>query len=1097
MKKALSTILAIVMIITIVGAMPFEASAGLYEFLNWGDKKSVVDFRKVFELHDYSMEINEDGELVFDNPAGTPYTQYYKDEKEPTQEVNIVLRWRDGYGNDNYYSFRLDGVKTNGKEYNNKVQIKSLMDAKMLPSGTYDVQINDVDWHTYDWEHYSYIEHYNFTRVMYGQVVYHSPHKMLDIPSHLRWEGKTAVWEPVKYADRYSCILYDEMGNFIDSKVVTDNEPTQVDFSKNNPYEGWAFKVTALSGDDDYIHSLTAMGPFYHSYQVTYWPNGGTGSQVYTGAAAGNLVLSTDSKGIGAPSTNYVFAGWSTTADGKNVVNSIYVDRNTDLYATWRKVGGALTSNQLVSWSLDESTGRLYIIGTGAIPQYTDGYPNPSPLLAYADKVKSIEIGPGITQIGDWAFANFTKLETLDFSHANSLYSIGNSAFSGCTALRDIIYPSDLGVGITGLGANAFRNCSSLMGFCLADGGDGQYLSYGVFEGCTSLQSVTLPKTLLTLADTTFKDCESLQMIFYGGTDEDWAELTKYHNNDVLGGARLFTNTAWGIQVGDDAYYVVDTFGQTGRIVGSGDTWDNLYGSPANTMPVPEVIVEEGILTLGVDMFFDCDFIKKLTLPSTLVKIEEGAIQQCNGLESLIIPSSVKQIASYSVAYNRNLTTLYLSTELETINASAFTECSGLQTIYCDGTRDEFFDSVYVGLNNNPLQDANFLTLSGKCGANTNYSFEPTSGTLTISGTGQMDDFSGGSEASGGLQPRPWYDYKNDIKNVVIQDGVLTVGENAFWNCANIETVDFGNTLKGIGKYAFSGCSSLTAVELPESVTYIGTQAFADCESLKSVIIPGKVAEIPTASFNGCTAMESILIPRSVKKIGNYAFYNCPSLLSVYYSGTQDEFLLIDIAEGNGQLEKATIYLNAANIMGWQYINGQWYYYNDKGEKQTGWLNTGGKWYFLKSDGAMATGWVQSGGKWYYMNSSGAMQTGWVQTGGKWYYMNSSGAMQTGWQKISNKWYYFNSSGAMQTGWQKISNKWYYFNSSGAMQTGWQKISNKWYYFESSGAMRTGWLLDGGKWYYLESNGAMLANTSKVINGKKYYFNSSGACTNP
>ncbi len=1077
MKKALSAMLAIVMIITVVGAMPFEASAGLYEFLDWGDKKSVVDFRKVFELHDYSMEINEDGELVFDNPAGTPYTQYYKDGKEPTQEVNIVLRWRDGYGNDNYYSFSLDGVKTNGKEYNNKVQIKSLMDAKMLPSGTYDVQINDVDWHTYDWEHYSYIEHYYFTRVMYGQAVYHSPHKMLDIPSHLRWEGSTAMWEPVKNADRYSCRLYDEMGNLVGSKVITNSEPTQVDFSAKNPYEGWAFKVTALSDDVNYIHSLAAMGPFYHSYQVTYWPNGGTGSQVYTGAAAGNLVLSTDSKGIGAPSTNYVFAGWSTTADGKNVVNSIYVDRNTNLYATWRKVGGALTSNQLVSWSLDESTGRLYIIGTGAIPQYTDGYPNPSPLLAYADKVKSIEIGPGITQIGDWAFANFTKLETLDFSHANSLYSIGNSAFSGCTALRDIIYPSDLGVGITGLGANAFRNCSSLMGFCLSDGEYGQYLSYGVFEGCTSLQSVTLPKTLLTLADNTFKDCESLQMVFYGGTDEDWAELTKYHNNDVLGGARLFTNTAWGIQVGDDAYYVVDTFGQTGRIVGSGDTWDNLSGSPANTRPVPEVIVEEGILTLGVDMFFDCDFIKKLTLPSTLERIEAGAIQQCNGLESLIVPSSVKQIASYGVAYNRNLTTLYLSTQLETINASAFTECSGLQNIYCDGTRDEFFDSVYVGEYNNPLLNANFLTLSGKCGANAYYSFEPTSGTLTISGTGAMDDFSDGSAASGGLQPRPWYDYKNDIKNVVIQDGVLTVGENAFWSCANIETVDFGNTVKGIGKYAFSGCSSLTAVELPESVTYIGTQAFADCESLKSVIIPGKITEIPTAAFNGCTAMESILIPRSVKKIGNYAFYNCPSLLSVYYSGTQDEFLLIDIAEGNSQLATATIYLNYENIAGWQYINGSWYYYDNNGNKQTGWVKSGNKWYYMNSEGVMQTGWVKNGGKWYYLEKSGAMKTGWLQDGGKWYYLKSGGDMAIGWLQIGGKWYYF--------------------NSSGAMQTGWQKISGKWYYFESSGAMKTGWLYTGGKWYYLESSGAMLANTSKVINGKKYYFNSSGACTNP
>ncbi len=1058
--------LAIVMIITVVGAMPFEASAGMYEFLNQGKHPPV--FRED-KTHWSDADITyENGALTFKRPE----RGYEKDDTGATTLVTWYVERKDS-GID---SGRITGECKTPTEYTTISNMKDLLDAEKMPSGEYVFIAKDYFTHTFTADsQYAYTKQYSVTRKCSGYFTYISPYEMLNNPTNLRWDGDTARWEPVKNADYYYVRLRDSQMEFVDSERVTG---TSYDFSAYHPYDGCYFEVQAYS-DGDYVHSLTVRSPFYEAYTVTYWPNwpySTSVSRVPTGVRAGNFVLPDVDSIFTTTPADYAFAGWSTTPDGKNVVDSIYLDENTNLYATWRRVGGNVLYDGSVRYSFDEDTGRLYVLGNGDIPPYTDGYPNPSVFAPFADEIESIEIGPGITKIGDWAFANCTKLVTLDFSHANSLYSIGNSAFSGCTALSDIIYPSDLGVGITGLGSNAFRNCSSLKGFCLSDGEYGQYLSYGVFEGCTSLQSVTLPKTLLTLADTTFKDCESLQMVFYGGTDEDWAELTKYHKNNVLGGARLFTNAAWGIQVGDDAYYIADAFGQTGRITGTGGTY-GFGSSPAKTVPVQEVIVEEGITNLGSNFFYGCDFITKLTLPSTLVRIEPGAIQECNGLESLVLPSGVKQLASYSVADNSNLKTLYLSKNLQSVDPAAFTGCTALETVYCDCTRDEFFSSVYVASENEPLQNAQFIPLSGKCGANVNYTYDPTEATLTVSGKGAMDDFTGSSTPTGDLQPRPWYALKYDIKHVVIEDGVTTVGKNAFDSCLNLETVELGKNVQSIGRYAFNGCKALTAVELPESTTSIDVQAFGNCDSIKSVIIPGKLTAIPTCAFVDCPALESVIIPRSVKSIGSNAFWKCPSLMSVYYTGTQDEFLLIDILDGNEQLATATIYLNYENIAGWQYINGSWYYYDNNGNKMTGWVQSGGKWYFLKADGTMATGWVQSSGKWYFMNSAGAMQTGWVQSGGKWYYMESSGAMHTGW---------------LQTG-----GKWYYMSSSGAMVTGWQKIGGTWYYFESSGAMRTGWLLDGGKWYYLESSGAMLANTSKVINGKKYYFNSSGVCTNP
>ncbi|MGX8692261.1 MAG: transglutaminase domain-containing protein [Clostridia bacterium] len=193
-------------------------------------------------------------------------------------------------------------------------------------------------------------------------------------------------------------------------------------------------------------------------------------------------------------------------------------------------------------------------------------------------------------------------------------------------------------------------------------------------------------------------------------------------------------------------------------------------------------------------------------------------------------------------------------------------------------------------------------------------------------------------------------------------------------------------------------------------------------------------------------------------------------------------------------------YFSARGAMqtGWQRINGYWYYLSAGGVMQTGWQQIGGTWYYFAPGGAMQTGWQKlGGGIWYYFLETGAMATGWQRINGTWYYFAPGGAMQTGWQRINGTWYYFAPGGAMQTGWQKIGGYWYYFAPGGAMQTGWQKINDTWYYFAPGGTMQTGWLKSDGYWFYLDASGAMLANTSREINGKVYYFNASGVCTNP
>ena len=187
---------------------------------------------------------------------------------------------------------------------------------------------------------------------------------------------------------------------------------------------------------------------------------------------------------------------------------------------------------------------------------------------------------------------------------------------------------------------------------------------------------------------------------------------------------------------------------------------------------------------------------------------------------------------------------------------------------------------------------------------------------------------------------------------------------------------------------------------------------------------------------------------------------------------------------------------NSRAAKGWfqDKTNKAWYYLKptNYGIASVGWEKIDGDWYYFNSQCVMLTGWQSVNGSWYYMDDSGVMLTGWQFINGNWYYLSGSGAMVTGWAQIGGKWYYFNGSGAMVTGWAYINGSWYYMSGNGAMVTGWAQISGKWYYFNGSGAMLTGWQQIGGNWYYLSDSGAMLTGTQR-IGGKTYRFNSSGA----
>ena len=124
------------------------------------------------------------------------------------------------------------------------------------------------------------------------------------------------------------------------------------------------------------------------------------------------------------------------------------------------------------------------------------------------------------------------------------------------------------------------------------------------------------------------------------------------------------------------------------------------------------------------------------------------------------------------------------------------------------------------------------------------------------------------------------------LTSVDIPDSVTSIGGFAFYYCTGLTSVDIPGSVTSIGGYAFGGCSNLTEVTIPDSVTSIGIGAFSKCCSLTSVDIPGSVTSIGNFAFYDCTGLTSVDIPDGVTSIGNGAFFRCSGLTSVTIPGS-------------------------------------------------------------------------------------------------------------------------------------------------------------------------------------------------------------------
>lgn len=173
--------------------------------------------------------------------------------------------------------------------------------------------------------------------------------------------------------------------------------------------------------------------------------------------------------------------------------------------------------------------------------------------------------------------------------------------------------------------------------------------------------------------------------------------------------------------------------------------------------------------------------------------------------------------------------------------------------------------------------------ITGSCGKNLTYEYDPSLKTLTISGTGKMADYS----LSAGEEHVPWDSLKNEIETVNIESGVTSIGSHAFYACRNLKSITIPDSVTGIGEEAFES----TAYYEDDSkwvngVLYIGNHLIkAENDELEQAGISNYTVKsgtktIADSAFSSC-GVTSITVPDSVTSIGRFAFYFCDNLVNI------------------------------------------------------------------------------------------------------------------------------------------------------------------------------------------------------------------------
>ncbi|MGM9837235.1 MAG: leucine-rich repeat protein [Paludibacteraceae bacterium] len=559
------------------------------------------------------------------------------------------------------------------------------------------------------------------------------------------------------------------------------------------------------------------------------------------------------------------------------------------------------------------------------------------------DGLASITIPESVKSIGVSSFYNCKSLTSVTIP--NGVTSIGNSAFSGCTNLGSIT----IGNSVTSIGSDAFKNCSKLttVEWNAKNGGGWTSVTTSPFNkiaaqitsftfgntvdsipmalccNMSNVASIIIPNSVKKIGNSAFSSCSGLTSVAI-------PESVTSIGNSAFSSCSGLTS----ISIGNN----VATIGNSAFSGCSGLT---------------SVAIPNGVTSIGSSAFSGCSSLTSITIPESVTSIGASAFYSCSQLTTVVwnakncegwtseydVPfynvrshitsftfgDEVETIPSYLCYYMYNIPSVTLPNSVTSIGNSAFYKCSSLTELTLSNNLKKIGEYAFYECDNihSITIPQNVLTIGA--GAFTNCAFTQTTY------TGDIADWCNIQFDGSGANPiscsRNLYIDGELVTNLVIPNGVTSIGNYAFYNCSNLTSIIIPESVTDIGEYAFGNCSPVQILAVPKTVTEIGADAFLYIPSViyagaatgspwgaqsvvdgsmlgwfyfedeeqtilkqcniaaqGDIIIPETVTTIKDGAFRNCTGITSITIPESVTTIGSSVFYGCTGLTSVVWN---------------------------------------------------------------------------------------------------------------------------------------------------------------------------------------------------------------------
>lgn len=485
-------------------------------------------------------------------------------------------------------------------------------------------------------------------------------------------------------------------------------------------------------------------------------------------------------------------------------------------------------TSKTTDWVLNLETGVLTVTAQPGTDGVGDDYATAdvTPFYPFKSYIKSIVVEEGVTVLG---YRMFRELEMESVSLPSTLVEIKSDCFRQCPNLVEITLPSSLKT----LARTSFFKCTALTKVVL----NGSYtvIEDKIFSGCKALSEIVWNAPIASINNQAFNACASVSSITFNGTISQW--ITMINTKGIMGGepGKESTEPADGASSLRKEYITVHC-----------TNGDYIYGRN----------------------YIENDLFYSLT-DGVLVIDGNGAIADYEAGK-----------APWSGSAS-TITKVIIMSGITSVGENAFAGCSNIATV-CYGGSEEQWAALKLAskAGNDTLFRAEYAhAYEGSIGDNVKWSFDPETGTMTYSGTGAMYDYT----SRKGL---PYFHLLGEVKSVVVEEGVTTIGNYAFQYMTELSSVSLPKSLRSVGTFAFGYCAKLTEVTIPEGVTHIGSKTFSSCK-LTTLNLPSTLQYIDMKCFDGT------------------------SVVDVYYNGTKAAWEQIEISsqsQGNATLLSSNIH---------------------------------------------------------------------------------------------------------------------------------------------------------------------------------------------